>query len=120
MLIKILLLPLHGTCMYMYNCIYSQSISYRRLLSLFSLSNCINVLFDTKFYQKASLVVNPVTVDSYTMLSSVIARRRVGPQTQLWPQHKASIRGLGRDDLSLALPAMVQLVVFFNSGWQCL
>ena len=29
-------------CMYMYNCIYSQSISCRRLLSLFSLSNCIN------------------------------------------------------------------------------
>ena len=30
-------------CMYMYNCIYSKSISCRRLLSLFSLSSCINV-----------------------------------------------------------------------------
>ena len=30
-------------CMYMYSCIYSQSISCRRLLSLFSLSSGINV-----------------------------------------------------------------------------
>ena len=30
-------------CMYMYNCIYSQSISCRRSLSLFNLSSCINV-----------------------------------------------------------------------------
>ena len=29
--------------MYMYNCIYSQSVSCRRLLSLFILSNCLNV-----------------------------------------------------------------------------
>ena len=29
--------------MYMYNCIYSQSVSRRRLFSLFSLSNCLNV-----------------------------------------------------------------------------
>ena len=37
-------LPFHGMCMYnMYNCIYSQSNSCRRFLSLFSLSSCINV-----------------------------------------------------------------------------
>ena len=40
MLIK-MYLPLHGMCLYMY-CIYSQSVSCRRSLSLFSLSNCIN------------------------------------------------------------------------------
>ena len=35
------------------HCIYSQSISCRCSLSLFSLSNCINVLFDTTFLSES-------------------------------------------------------------------
>ena len=68
--------------------------------------------------QTARLVVNPNTVVSD--VSSFIARRRFGPQTQWRPVHKALTSGLGPDAMSLAWSAVVQLVVFFNSGWQCL
>ena len=60
----------------------------------------------------ACLVVNPVTVDS------LIARRWFGLQTQLRSRRKAFTSGLALDALSLAWPAVVQLVVFFNSGLQ--
>ena len=46
------------------------------------------------------------------MLHSLIARRRSGPQTQWWPLRKTLTSGLGLDDMSLAWPAVVQLLVF--------
>ena len=52
------------------------------------------------------------------MLDSFIARWWFGSQTRLRPLHKALTSGLRLDDLSLAWPAMVQLVVSFNSGSQ--
>ena len=52
------------------------------------------------------------------MLHSLIARRRFGPQTQLRPLRKTLISGLGLDDMSLAWPAVVQLLVFIYSGIQ--
>ena len=69
--------------------------------------------------QNACLVINPTStsVDSY-MLHSLIARQRVGPQTQWRPRHKAFTSGLGLDAVSLAWPIVVQLVVSFNSGLQ--
>ena len=51
----------------------------------------------------------------YPSLYSLIARRRVGPQTQWRPLHKAFTSGLGLDAISLAWPPVVQLVVSFNS-----
>ena len=53
-----------------------------------------------------------------TMLHSWIARQWFGPQTQWRPLHKALTSGLGLDDLSVAWPAVVELVVSFNSGSQ--
>ena len=64
----------------------------------------------------ACLVINPTSVDSYP--SSLIARRRVGPQTQWRPRHKAFTNGLGLDAVSLAWPTVVQPVVSFDSGLQ--
>ena len=52
------------------------------------------------------------------MLDSLIARWRVGPQTQWWPRHKAFTNGFGLDAMSLAWPTVVHLVVPFNSGLQ--
>ena len=46
------------------------------------------------------------------MLHSLIARRRFGPQTL----RKTLTSGLGLDDMSLAWPAVVQLLVFIYSG----
>ena len=66
--------------------------------------------------QTACLVIKPASV--YSMLHSLIARRRVGPQTQWRPRHKAFTSGLGPDAMSLACPTVVQLVVSFNSGLQ--
>ena len=43
------------------------------------------------------------------MLHSLIARRRFGPQTQWRPLRKTLTSVLGRDDMSLAWPAVVQL-----------
>ena len=67
--------------------------------------------------QTACLVVNPVTVDSY---SSLIAWWPFEPQAKLWPLHKAFTTGLGLDAMSPTWPAMVQHRVFFHTGWQCL
>ena len=53
-----------------------------------------------------------------TMLHSLIARRRFGPQTQWRPLRKTLTSGLGLDDMSLAWPAEVQLLVFIYSGTQ--
>ena len=52
------------------------------------------------------------------MLHSLIARRRVGPQTQGRPRHKVFTSGFGLAAMSLAWPTVVQLVVSFNSGLQ--
>ena len=51
------------------------------------------------------------------MLHSLIARRRVGPQTQWRPRHKAFTSGLGLDAMSLAWPTVVQLVVSFTLAY---
>ena len=48
------------------------------------------------------------------MLYSLLARRRFGPQ----PLRKPVTSGIGLDDMSLAWPAVVQLLVFFYSGIQ--
>ena len=61
--------------------------------------------------QTACLVVNPIIVDGYASL-------RFGPQTQWRPLHKTLTSGLGLDDMSLAWPAVVQLLVFCYSGIQ--
>ena len=66
--------------------------------------------------QTACLVVNPIIVDG--MLHSIIARRRFGPQTQWRPLRKTLTSGLGLDDMSLAWPAVIQLLVFIYSGIQ--
>ena len=66
--------------------------------------------------QTACLVVNPIIVDGYASL--FIARRRFGPQTQWQPLRKTLTSGLGLDDMSLAWPAVVQLLVFIYSGIQ--
>ena len=49
------------------------------------------------------------------MLHSLIARRWFGPQTQWRPLRKTLTSGLGLDDMSLAWPAVVQLLVFIYS-----
>ena len=53
-----------------------------------------------------------------TVLHSLIARRRFGPQTQWRPLRKTLASGLGLDDVSLPWPAVVQLFVFICSGMQ--
>ena len=52
------------------------------------------------------------------MLHSLIALRRFGPQTQRRPLRKTLTSGLGLDDMSLAWPAVFQLLVFIYSGIQ--
>ena len=52
------------------------------------------------------------------MLCCLIAQWQFGPQRQ--PLQEALISGLGLDALSLAWLAVVQLMVFFNSGLQCI
>ena len=47
-----------------------------------------------------------------------LARRRFGPQTQWGPLRKTLINGLGLDDMSLAWPVVVQLLVFIYSDTQ--
>ena len=66
--------------------------------------------------QTACLVINPTSV--IALLHSLIAWRRVGPQTQWRPRHKTFASGLRLDAMSLAWPTVVQLMVFFNSGLQ--
>ena len=64
--------------------------------------------------QTACLVVNPIIVDGYASFFN--CRRRFGPQTQWRPLRKTLTSGLGLDDMSLAWPAVVQLLVFIYSG----
>ena len=52
------------------------------------------------------------------MLYSLIARRRLGPQTQWRPLPKAFTSGFRLDALSLSWPAVVKLLGFFNSGFK--
>ena len=49
-------------------------------------------------------------------LSSLIARRRFGPQTHWRPHHKALISDMGPGAMSWACTAVFQLLVF----WKCL
>ena len=48
------------------------------------------------------------------MLQSLNAQWRFGPQTQWRPLRKTLISGLGLDDMSLAWPVVVQLLVFIT------
>ena len=59
--------------------------------------------------QTACLVVNPIIVDGY---ASLFTRRQFRPQIQWWPLRKTLTSGLGLDDMSLAWPAVLQLLVF--------
>ena len=62
--------------------------------------------------QTACLVVNPITVDSYALLFNCTTVVRDSDSMT------ATSYGLGLDALSLVWSAVVQLVVFFNSGSQ--
>ena len=66
--------------------------------------------------QTACLVMNPIMVDDYASLFNCTAVVRASDSMTV--SHKALTSGLGLDDLSLAWPAVVQLVVSFNSGSQ--
>ena len=60
--------------------------------------------------QTACLVVNPIIVDSYASLfNCTTAVRASDPMTAF---RKTLTSGLGLDDMSLAWPAVVQLLVF--------
>ena len=50
--------------------------------------------------------------------SRLIAGRRVRPHTQWQPRHKAFTSAFGPDTMSVAWPAVVHPVIFFNSGLQ--
>ena len=50
------------------------------------------------------------------VLRSLVARRRLGPRARWRPLRRALASGLGLGDVSLAWPAVVQLLVFICSG----
>ena len=66
--------------------------------------------------QTACLVVNPIIVDGYASLFNCTTAFE--PQTQRRPLRKTFTSGFGLDDMSLAWPAVVQLLVFIYSGIQ--
>ena len=65
--------------------------------------------------QTACLVVNPIIVDGYaSLLNCSTAVRASDSMTAL---RKILTSGLGLDDMSLAWPAVVQLLIFVYSGY---
>ena len=66
-------------------------------------------------HMHARLLTQPRLI---AMLHSLIARRRIGPQTQWRPRHKAFTSGLGLDAVYLTWSTVVQVVVSFNFGLQ--
>ena len=66
--------------------------------------------------QTACLVVNPIIVDGYATLFNCTTAVRASDQWR--PLRKTLTSGLGLDDMSLAWPAVVQLLVFIYSGIQ--
>ena len=64
--------------------------------------------------QTAYLVVNLIIVDGYASLFNCTTVVR--PQTQWRPLLKTLTSGFGLDHMSLAWPAVVQLLVFIYSG----
>ena len=64
--------------------------------------------------QTACLVIKPRTVLAYALLCNCTVA------VQASDQMTAFTSGLGPDDMSLAWPAVVQLVAFFISGELCL
>ena len=70
---------------------------------------CLDIMRRT-----ACLVVSPNIVDGYASLFNCTTAFR--PQTQWRPLRKTLTSGLGLDDMSLAWPAVVQLLVFIYSG----
>ena len=61
--------------------------------------------------QTACIVVNPIIVDGYASLFNCTTAVRASDSMTV-------TSGLGLDDLSLAWPAVVQLLVFNYSGIQ--
>ena len=64
--------------------------------------------------QPACLAVNPITVDNYVFLFNCTTAVRASDSMTAFSEN------LGPDAMSLAWPAVVQLMVFFNCNWQCL
>ena len=65
--------------------------------------------------QTACLVVNPIIVDGYAALFNCTTAVRASLNDGLFVKLTS---GLGLDDMSLAWPAVVQLLVFIYSGIQ--
>ena len=66
--------------------------------------------------QTACLVVNPIIVDGYASLFNFTTAVRASDSMTAF--RKTLTSGLGLDDMSLAWPAVVQLLVFIYSGIQ--
>ena len=65
---------------------------------------------------KKPIIVNPIIVDGYASL--FICTTAVRASDSMRPLRNTLTSGLGLDDLSLAWPAVVQLLVFIFSGTQ--
>ena len=103
----------YGDLVYRFRKIVGKSIISEQFRKLINRYKRIGYSLDIT-RQTPCLVVNPIIVDA--MLHSLITRRRFGPQTQWRPLCKTLTSGLGLDDMSLAWPAVVQLLVFIYSG----
>ena len=66
--------------------------------------------------QTACLVINPITVDGYTLLFNCTTTARA--LDSMTASSEALANGLGLDEMSLAWAAVVQVLVFLNSGSQ--
>ena len=67
--------------------------------------------------QTACLVVKPIIVDGYALLFNSTTAVRASDSMTICLR-KTLTSGLGLDDMSLAWPAVVQLLVFIYSGIQ--
>ena len=66
--------------------------------------------------QTDCLVVNQIIVDGYASLFNCTTAVRASDSMKPRPLRKTLTSGLGLDDMSLAWPAVVQLLVFIYSG----
>ena len=66
--------------------------------------------------QTACLVVNPIIVGGYASLFNCMMTVRASDS--MTASSKTLTSGLGLDDMSLAWPGVVQLLVFIYSGTQ--
>ena len=88
----------------MYNCIYSQSISCRRLLSLFSLSSCINVFV----WHNSSRVCNHVI--------AVYSEKKLKHYATAYRNHKSAGEKLGSSDFVRLLRIFFFFFFFFSAN----